>query len=314
MIIALGEILIDYTQKGLSEKGMLLFEQNAGGAPANVLAALSKFGLDTAFIGKVGDDMQGHFLKKTLDDANINTQNLIIDKNYFTTLAFVSLSESGERSFAFSRKFSADINLNTDELDHDLIKQSKIFHFGSLSLTHNSSNEATYTAIKLAKSAGAIISYDPNYRAGLWDSVELAKSKMKEPLKYVDIIKISDEECELLTGESDVNKACLKLLDEGISIVIVTLGADGAIIGFNNEIIKITGCQSEKVVDTTGAGDSFVGGFLYSLYTSQKSIPSLTIEDLKMFARFANATASLCIEEFGAIKAMPTLEKVRSRL
>ncbi|WP_305766955.1 carbohydrate kinase family protein [Candidatus Epulonipiscium viviparus] len=313
MITALGEILIDYTAKGKSEAGMDLFEQNAGGAPANVLACLAKLGIPTAFIGKIGDDMQGKFLYKTLEDAGINVSGLIVDKNYFTTLAFVSLSETGERNFAFARKPGADTMLNKEELNSDILAKTKIFHFGSLSLTHEPSREATYVAIKFAKKNGAIISYDPNYRALLWESKEIAKEQMRLPLQYVDVLKISDEECELLTDEKDIYKACEHLLKKGIKIVVITLGKDGALVGYKNDMKKIKGFASNKVVDTTGAGDSFWGGFLYSLY-NKDNLSELSIDILSRDATFANAVASLCIENFGAIKAMPTLEQVNRRL
>lgn len=318
MITAIGEILIDYTPKGKSEAGMDLFEQNAGGAPANVLACLAKFGVETAFIGKVGDDMQGHFLKKTLEDAQINTNGLIVDNNYFTTLAFVSLSETGERTFAFARKPGADTMLSKEELNTDVLNKAKIFHFGSLSLTHEPSREATYTAIKIAKENGAIISYDPNYRAPLWVSKEVAQEQMMLPISLVDIIKISDEESELLTGQTDIFMTAEVLLALGIKIVVITLGKDGALVGNkkvgnDSEIRIISGFTPNKVADTTGAGDAFWGGFLYSIYTSGKSLDQITFDELCKYAKFSNAVASLCVENFGAIKAMPTLDEAKNR-
>ncbi len=312
MIVSLGEILIDYTPKGKSEAGMDLFEQNAGGAPANVLACCAKLGDETAFIGKIGDDMQGNFLKQTLQNANIKTNGLVVDKRYFTTLAFVSLTETGERTFAFARKPGADTQLEQDELNVEILKQANIFHFGSLSLTHEPAKTTTYKAIQIAKDNGAIISYDPNYRKPLWTSEELAKEQMRKPLSLVDIIKLSDEECELLTGEQEIESACKKLMKDGIKIVVITLGANGAMIGFDGKYKVVSGFKPNKVVDTTGAGDSFWGGFLHKI--NQQGLQNISIEILYEYTCFANAVASLCVENFGAIKAMPTLEQINDRL
>ncbi len=311
MITALGEILIDYTPQGKSETGMQLFEQNAGGAPANVCVAISKLGKKAAFIGKVGDDLQGHFLIDTLNKQNIDTRNVIIDDYHFTTLAFVSLSESGERSFSFARRPGADTQLKKEEINLELLKETKIFHFGSLSLTDNPSREATFFAIDNAKAQGAIISYDPNYRKPLWQSEELAIEYMRMPINKVDIIKISDEECKLITGEADPYIAVEFLLDY-VKIAVVTLGKDGAIFGFNGVAKQVEGFKVDKVADTTGAGDAFWGGFLYSLSSYQ--FDSITFEEIEQCVIFGTATASLCIEKFGAIPAMPTYEEVENRL
>ncbi|OON99880.1 MAG: sugar kinase [Epulopiscium sp. Nele67-Bin004] len=310
MITALGEILIDYTSMGKSEAGMDLFEQNAGGAPANVLACISKLGVQTAFIGKVGDDMQGRFLKDTLIDAQIDVTGLVVDKNYFTTLAFVTLSETGERDFSFARKPGADTMLTKKEISTSLLQQAKIFHFGSLSLTHEPSREATYEAIKTAKKY-ALISYDPNYRELLWESKEAAIEQMRKPLPYVDMIKISEEECELMTGETDIYKACKILMMQGIKIVVITLGEKGALVGVDGETNIVEGFVADVVADTTGAGDAFWGGFLYCIYNDSDN---LTIDKLCEYAKFGNAVASLCVEKFGAIKAMPSLGEVKNRM
>ncbi len=309
-IIALGEILIDYTPMKNSESGMKVFEQNAGGAPANVLACSAKFGANTAFIGKVGTDMQGEFLRKTLVDAKIETKGLISDAEYFTTLAFVSLSESGERSFAFARKHSADINLSKHEVDVDLINNTKVFHFGSLSLTHEKNREATLFAIKNAKENGAIISYDPNYRNLLWESEEIAAQTMQSVLCDVDVLKISDEEVTLMTDETDLIKAAEKMIAKGVCIVAITLGAQGALVANKTGVSKIAGFKAEKVVDTTGAGDTFWGSFLYKIATSNKDIAEISLKELADFTKFANAAAALCVKSRGAIAAMPTLQEV----
>ena len=225
-ITALGELLIDFTPAGVSQQGMRLFEQNPGGAPANLLAAAAKFGRKTAFIGKVGKDMHGDFLKETLIRAGINTDNLIQDEKYFTTLAFVSLKENGEREFAFARKPGADTNLCMKEIDPEILENTRVFHVGSLSLTDDPSRTATYEAINIARNSGAVISYDPNYRAALWSDPETAQLRMQSLIPYVDMMKISDEETSLLTPYQDPEEAIQYLLRQGVHLVAVTLGRE----------------------------------------------------------------------------------------
>lgn len=312
-ITALGESLIDFTPSGTSEAGMRIFEQNPGGAPANALAVFAKFGEKVAFIGKVGNDMHGLFLKETMEKAGIDTKGMIISDKVFTTLAFVSLNEQGEREFSFARKPGADTCLMEQEVNVDIIKDSKILHIGSLSLTDEPCKSATFYALQQAKDAGKIISYDPNYRALLWESVESAIAGMRSPLDYVDVMKISDEETKLLTDIEDPEGAAKALLAKGVSLVAVTLGKDGAYVCTKEGGAVVPGFES-KVVDTTGAGDSFWGGFLYQLAKSGKRPEEVTIEEAKTFARFGNAVASLCVEKRGGIPAMPTMEQVTERL
>ncbi len=311
-IVALGELLIDYTPLLDSEYGMKVFEQNAGGAPANVLACATKLGAKTAFIGKVGKDMQGEFLKETLMTAGIDTSGIISSSEYFTTLAFVTLSDVGERNFSFSRKFSADIMLDKNEVDTKILDEAKIFHFGSLSLTDEKCREATIFALEYLKDKETIISFDPNYRNLLWESEEKASEAIKSVLKYVDLLKISDEECYLVSGEKDPILATKSLSNSGIKLICVTLGADGALISNNGSIEKIEGFKASSVVDTTGAGDSFWGSFLYKIIDSKKELDE--ISEYQDFVRFSNATASLCVEKRGAIKAMPSFDEVIGRI
>lgn len=311
-VTALGEILIDFTTYGTSENGMALFEQNPGGAPANVLVALENLGVNTAFIGKVGDDTHGHFLRETLEKYKVNTEGVILDKNFFTTLAFVSL-KNGEREFAFARKPGADTQLKESEVNCEIIKNSSIFHFGSLSLTDEPSRGATLFAISEAKKNNLLISYDPNYRALLWNSKEEAIEKMRSVIKYVDIMKISDEETELLTGIKDPSKAGEFLLNQGVSCVFITLGAEGALMKTKDFEIQLKG-KERKVIDTTGAGDSFWGAILYKILKSNKKISEFTKEDGVEFLTFANIVAGLCVEKRGAIPAMPKLEEVLKEL
>lgn len=312
-VMALGELLVDFTTSGISSSGMKIFEQNPGGAPANVLTALSKLGLKTGFIGKVGDDMHGIFLKKTLEEQGIDTKGLIVDPNVFTTLAFVELSDKGERSFSFARKPGADTCLREDEIDKGDLTRTKVFHFGSLSLTNEPVRSATIACVEEAKKVGTIISYDPNYRALLWDSREKAKEQMRSVLKYVDVLKISEEETDLLTDYQDPLDASKILIEKGISIVVVTLGSEGALIRTKESASLVKGFTSD-VVDTTGAGDSFWGGFLFQLIQSGRQPKDITLKEGEKCVCFANAVASLCIEKRGAIPSMPTLENVKKRL
>ena len=223
-VVALGELLIDFTQIGVSSAGMKLFEQNPGGAVANVLAAITKLGGKGAFLGKVGSDMHGRFLKETLDRAGIDTRGLILSDSVFTTLAFVALSETGERTFSFARKPGADTQILPKELDEALLGDTRVFHFGSLSLTDEPARSATHRAVQVAKSHGAIISYDPNYREPLWSDIDTAKKRMRELLPSVDIMKLSDEETSLLTDYTAPEEAAYFLNSLGISCVAVTLG------------------------------------------------------------------------------------------
>ncbi|NCB92131.1 MAG: carbohydrate kinase [Clostridia bacterium] len=311
-VTALGELLIDFTPYGDSEAGMALFEQNPGGAPANVLAAVSNLGLKPAFIGKVGDDMHGALLKDTLDKIGVDTSGLMVDPNFFTTLAFVSL-KNGERSFSFARKPGADTQLASEEINLDVVKNTKIFHCGSLSLTDEPARSATFFAVKEAKEAGAIISYDPNYRPLLWKTEEDAIEKMRSMVPFADIMKISDEETKLLSGKEDPVEAAEELLAQGVSCVVVTLGRDGALLKTKDIQVQAKG-KDRKAVDTTGAGDSFWGGLLSRIALNNVKPGELTKEQAEEYLNFANAVAGLCVEKRGAIPAMPTLEQVMNEL
>lgn len=312
-VTALGEILIDFTPCGKSTAGQSLFEQNPGGAPANVLTCLSKLDRKTAFIGKVGADMHGEFLKSVLEENRICIDGVITDEDVFTTLAFVALSDYGERSFSFARKPGADTCLKEEELRTELIRNSKVFHIGSLSLTAEPARSTTFRALEIAKESGCIISYDPNYRAPLWDSKEQAVEGMRSVLPFVDVMKLSDEETELLTGKEDPKEAAEILLKKGVSVVAVTLGDKGALVCTKEGCITVCGYKA-KVEDTTGAGDSFWGGFLHKLLECGKAPKEVTLEEAAAFARYGNAVASLCVEKRGAIPAMPTVEEIAGRL
>lgn len=312
-IAALGELLIDFTEAGKSAGGMKLFEQNPGGAPANMLAVASHMGYSTSFIGKVGKDMQGEFLKKTLENEGIGTRSLIMDEKYFTTLAFVEIDANGERNFSFARKPGADTQLLARELDRELLENCRIFHFGSLSLTDEPAKEATIEAVNIAKSSNAIISYDPNYRASLWKNEDTAVCAMKSVIPMVDIMKVSDEESLLLTGASDYLSAVHELIAMGPKLVAITLGADGVLISTNNRTEIIKGFKV-KAIDTTGAGDSFWGGFVSSLLSLEKPVEELTGDEIRKCAVQGNATAALCVQKRGGIPAIPSKAEVEKFL
>lgn len=324
-ITALGELLIDYTPAGKSAAGMDLFEQNPGGAPANVLACASKLGNRTAFLGKIGTDMQGDFLRKTLQNAGINTDGLVSDDNFFTTLAFVSLSDHGERSFSFARKPGADTQFRKEEVDLSMIRNSRIFHFGSLSLTDSPARETTLFALDEAKKADCVISYDPNYRPLLWKSREQAQEQMRSVLSYVDMIKLSGEEAKLITGYADPQTAAESLIKTGIKVAAVTLGEDGVVVAAKDGCAAISGYEVDAI-DTTGAGDAFWGAFLYcidrlgnlggygDIARLGEPVSEIGLPQLRKIAGFANAAAACCVMKRGAIPAMPELGEIEEMM
>lgn len=309
-LVTLGELLIDFTEYGISENNQRLFEQNPGGAVANVVCAASRLGIKTAFIGKVGKDMHGTFLSSTLKDAGVNIENLVLSDEVFTTLAFVALQKNGERSFSFARKPGADTCLTIDEVKAAPLSECNIFHVGSLSMTDEPARGTTLYAVRTAKNYGAIISYDPNYRGMLWKDKYDAMTHMRSLLPYADLVKISDEETELLTDHKDPEQALRYLLSKGARIAIVTLGDQGAMLGYNGIYTHIPSFRVPKVVDTTGAGDAFWGAFLSRIL---KGIPidNLDYGILVDYVRFSNAAAALCITKRGAIPAMPTEDEIK---
>lgn len=308
-VAALGELLIDFTESGVSKNGMKLFEQNPGGAPANLLTTVSHMGYKTAMIGKIGSDMHGAFLKKTLEQEGICTDYIVEDGSVFTTLAFVAINESGERHFSFARKPGADTCLSAEELNHQVIRDCKIFHFGSLSLTDEPARTATIEAVKTAKEAGAWISFDPNYRASLWGKEKEAAEAIQCVLPDVDMLKISEEESALLTGKTEYSQAAYNLLERGPKLIAVTLGSQGVYLAAKERCERIAGFPTE-VIDTTGAGDSFWGGFLSKLLEYHMDIREMSWENWRTCAKFGNATASLCVRKRGGIPAVPLKKEV----
>lgn len=310
-VIALGELLIDFTENGSSISGNPLFESNPGGAPCNVLAMLSKLGKKTAFIGKVGDDMFGRQLSNAIKSVGICTDGLIMDKNVPTTLAFVHTLAGGEREFSFVRNPGADMMLKKSEVNTDIIKNSKIFHFGTLSSTHEGVRKATRFAIDTAIESGALISFDPNLREPLWESLDDAKKEIEYGLSKCNILKISDNEIEFLLGHSDYGKAALQLMEkyENIKLIFITLGGDGSCAYTRNAKAKAP-VYSVNTVEKTGAGDTFFGCALN--YILEHNIDSLNETQLTELLRFANAGASLITTRKGALKVMPDLQEIYS--
>jgi fructokinase len=309
-VTALGEVLIDFTPAGHSKKGNVLFERNPGGAPANVLAALAKLGRSTSFIGKVGSDQFGYFLRSVLESSGVDTTGLVFTEETNTTLAFVHLDDHGDRSFSFYRNPGADMLLHSDEVRLQLVANSRVFHFGSISMTHEPSASATLKAVRFARDKGLLISYDPNLRKPLWDSLTYAKTVITDSLKYADILKISEEELKFITGTDDLEQGSNMLYETfDIALIFITLGANGCFFRRNRDIGRVAGYKV-KAVDTTGAGDAFLGGMLHQLLTMNKPLTEFTPEELERMVRFSNAVGALVTTKIGAIPAMPSIEEV----
>lgn len=308
-VVALGELLIDFTEYGRSDRGNKLFETNPGGAPCNVLSLLQKLGKKTAFIGKVGNDQFGRMLSDTITSIGIDASNLVFDEEIPTTLAFVGKTSDGDREFSFYRNPGADMMLKKSDVNNELLKNTKIFHFGTLSMTHETVREATINAVRTAKENGAYISLDPNLREPLWNSLDEAKAQMKTALSYCDILKISDNEIEFLTGESDFDEGVRKIRQEyDIPLICVTLGKDGSIAYYNDIKVTADGFHQENVIDTTGAGDTFCGCMLS--YICDNGLSNLTEDKLYEMIRYANAAASIVTTRAGAILSMPSKEEI----
>ena len=307
-ICAVGEILIDLTQSGLTEQGIPRFDANPGGAPANLAVAASRLGAKTAFVGRIGSDGFGDYLRRVLRDNGVDASGLSVDPTLRTTLAVVSLDERGERSFSFYRDPSADVNLSAAELPAELLRSCRVLHFGSVSLTAEPARGATLEAVRQAKEAGALISYDPNYRASLWPDEAAAVEQMLAPLPLVDILKVSDEELPLLTGTDDPLRGSALLAERGIGLVFVTLGADGAFFRAGELTGRVPGVRV-KVGDTNGAGDTFLGAALSRLVRLEAPL-SAGAEALQDILGYANRAAALTASRRGAIPAMPTQEEL----
>ncbi len=305
-VCTFGELLIDVTPYGLSDKGYPVSEFNPGGAPANVAVALVNLGVDASFIGQVGDDHWGHFLKSVLDEKKVDTSALLLSKDYLTTLAMVHLAENGERSFSFYRKEGADVMIKMNQGFKDKIDEANVFHLGSVSMSDEPSRSTSFDCLNYAKTKGKIVSYDPNLRELLWRDLSEAKKQILKGMQYADIVKVSEEELYFLTNEKDDEKAAQQLMDAyPISILLVTYGAEGCAVCSHFKFTKVAPFKVQAV-DTTGAGDGFFGAFLAKTLKSNKRLSDISHDELCSYAKFANACGAIATTKKGAIGSLAT--------
>ena len=312
-VTALGEVLIDFTENGSSAQGNPMYEANPGGAPCNVLAMLQKFGHKTAFLGKVGEDIFGRRLEIVLKEAGIDTAGLCMDPTVRTTLAFVEKKADGDRDFSFYRNPGADMMLTEEELPEEIIRGAKIFHFGTLSMTHPGVRAATKKAIAVAKEAGALISFDPNIRKPLWDSMEDAREQVLYGLGQCDILKISDNEIQWLTGKEDYTDGVRWIRERyPVPLILVSMGKEGSRAYYKERIVEAKPFLQPDTIETTGAGDTFCACVLH--YVLEHGLEGLEEKNLKEMLRFANAAASLITTRKGALRVMPEKEEIEKML
>lgn len=310
-VTALGELLIDFTDNGMSSQGNTLFEANPGGAPCNVLAMLNKFSHTTSFIGKVGQDLFGYKLKTIIEEVGIDSSNLIMDLDTRTTLAFVQTLNNGDRDFSFYRNPGADMMLTVDDLNEDVLKNSRIFHFGSLSMTDEAPRCATKRAIDVAKESGAILSFDPNLRPKLWKSLEEARTQIEYGLSKCDILKISDNEIQWFTGEDnyDAGVAILREMYK-IPLILLSMGKEGSRAYYKEWCIEGKPYLQESTIETTGAGDTFCGCCLH--YVLKYGLDNLDEDKIREMLEFSNAAASLITTRRGALRVMPEVSEIEA--
>lgn len=309
-VIAMGELLVDFTMSGTSSQGNSLFEACPGGAPCNVLALLNKMGKKTAFFGKVGKDQFGTMLRSTVEEAGIDVSHLLTDEEVNTTLAFVHTFPDGDREFSFYRNPGADMMLTEDEVDEEFLAQARLFHFGTLSMTHDGVRAATKKALQTAKEKGLLVSFDPNLRPPLWSSLELAKEQMEYGFQNCDILKISDNEIQFVSGKEDYDEG-IRYLQETyhIPLILLTMGKDGSRAYYKDLRVERAGFSC-KTIETTGAGDTFCGSSLN--YLLDHDFENLTETELGEMLTFANAAAAIVTTRKGAIKAMPSRDEVEA--
>lgn len=308
-VVALGELLIDFVQSGMSDEGNPLFEANPGGAPCNVLSMLSNLGKRTVFIGKVGDDSFGHMLEREIIECGIAANGLSFDSKVPTTLAFVHKKSNGDRDFSFYRNPGADMMLTEDEVDEELIKSSRLFHFGTLSMTSESGEAATKKAIRIAKENGLLISFDPNYRKPLWDSEDKAKEMMDFGFRHCDILKISDDEIKFFTGKSTVQEGMDIIRKQyDIALICATLGKDGSIGYYHGMQVIAKSIPNPCAIETTGAGDTFMGCVID--YCLGHDFGRMSESMLRNMLERANKAASLITTRKGALKVMPLADEI----
>lgn len=312
-VVALGELLIDFMENGRSAQGNPIYEANPGGAPCNVLSMLAGLGRKTAFIGKVGKDIFGKRLKAALDEVGIDTCNLMMDEETRTTLAFVETFPDGDRDFSFYRNPGADMMLRADEVDMEIVKNTKIFHFGTLSMTHEGVRHATKEAVAAAKEAGAVISFDPNLREPLWKSLEDAREQTAYGLSRCDVLKISDNEIQWFTGEKDYDAGIQKLRERyDIPLIMLSMGKEGSRAYYRDLRVEVKPFLQENTIETTGAGDTFSACCLH--HVLQYGLQNMSEEKLRQMLTFANAAASIITTRKGALRVMPGEEEVRKFL
>lgn len=313
-VTALGELLIDFTENGQSAQGNPLFEANPGGAPCNMLAMLKRLGNQVAFIGKVGNDFFGEQLKSAISEVGIDSAYLQMDDEVHTTLAFVHTLAGGDRDFSFYRNPGADMMLMEAEVPAGLIQNSRMFHFGTLSMTHEGVRAATKKALKIAKESGALISFDPNLRPPLWQSLEDAREQVLYGLGYCDVLKISDNEIQWLTGKEDYSEGVSWIRERypDIRLILVSMGREGSRAYYGDVMVEASACLNQKTIETTGAGDTFCGCILH--YVLEHGLEELSQDDLREMLCFANAAASIVTTRKGALRVMPTKEEVEALL
>ena len=310
-VVALGELLIDFTENGTSGQGNPVYEANPGGAPCNVLSMLNRLGHQTAFLGKVGNDIFGRQLRSTVESAGINVEGLLTDEDVRTTLAFVETKPDGDRDFSFYRNPGADMMLREEEVRDDIIAAGKIFHFGTLSMTNEPVRSATKHAIAFAKENGALISFDPNIREPLWKDMEEAKEQTAYGLSVCDILKISDNEIQWFSGKEDYTEG-IRMLQQTyqIPLILLSMGRDGSRAYYKNMIVEVPAFLQKNTIETTGAGDTFGACCLH--YILQYGLMELTEQQLKDMLTFANAAASIITTRKGALRVMPSLEEIQN--
>ena len=310
-VTALGELLIDFTENGISEQGNPLLEANPGGAPCNVLAMLSKLGRKTAFIGKVGNDIFGRQLRQAILEEGIDTAYLQMDDKTHTTLAFVQKKPNGDRDFSFYRDPGADMMLEPEEIHEDIFQRTRIFHFGSLSMTHPSNRQATRKALQFARKNGCLISFDPNLREPLWDSLEHAREQIAYGMGFCDVLKISDNELQWFSGKDDFDEGIAILKNHyHIPLILLSKGRDGSSAYYRDFRVDAEPFLQENTIETTGAGDTFCACVLH--YILDHDIHELDRTGLRKMLTFANAAASLITTRKGALRVMPSREEILS--
>lgn len=312
-VVALGELLIDFTENGISEQGNLMLEANPGGAPCNVLSMLQELNRSTAFIGKVGNDNFGRMLMEVVSGQGIDVSGLAFDNEVHTTLAFVHTAPDGDRSFSFYRDPGADVMLTENDVPEEIIAGSKLFHFGTLSMTHEASGNATKKALRIAHENGLMVSFDPNLRPPLWKNLDDARKAMAYGFEHCDILKISDDEILFFTGEKDIAAGVEKIKKEyDIKLILATMGKDGSMAFYKDMRIAEQSFISDKTIETTGAGDTFMGIALHNIL--EKGLEAMREDDLRELLKMANAGASIITERRGALKVMPKRQEVMERM